>query len=64
MTTTERLVAGIYRIIDEDGYILASVIKASGRTGPWIITYPAGTPGGAAPTLKAAVQRINDRREG
>ena len=61
--TTERVVPGIYRIIDENGYSIASIIKANRRTLPWTITYGGGTPGGWTQTLKAAVQRINDRRE-
>ena len=63
-TTTERVRAGVYLIIDENGYIIANVIKHDGLAHPWLIHYVGGTPGGATPTLKAAVQRINERREG
>ena len=61
--TTERVAAGSYRVYDEDGYSFAIIRKADKRTRPWIITYVGGKTGGATPTLKAAVQRINDRLE-
>ena len=64
MTTTERLVTGVYHIIDKNGYQIASVIKANRRTRPWIITFVGGTPGGATATLKEAARIVNDRWEG
>ena len=61
--TTERVDAGLYHIYDENGYQLAIIRNFVRATRPWIITYTGGKPGGATPTLKTAVQRVNNHQE-
>jgi len=63
MTTTERIATGLYRVYDENNYLLCAIRKAVRRTRPWIITYTGGNPGGSFPTLKAAKQAVDDRWE-
>ena len=62
MSTIERVRAGVYLIIDENGYIIANIIKHDGCTRPWLISYPGGVQGGATRTLKEARERIDTRR--
>ncbi len=64
MITAERIAAGSYRVYGEHGYQLATIRKDGGLTYPWwFITYVGGESGGSTPTLKAAVQRINEQQE-